>query len=109
MDDENKPIICVDLDGVLNAFDGWKGADFFHPPRPGAREFLKELNAKGQPVLVGTVSVEKSEKLSKILSKMGVRHEVLNAKNHEREAFLVAQAGRKGVVTVSKKVFLRGS
>ena len=41
MDDENKPIICVDLDGVLNSFDGWKGADFFHPPRPGAREFLQ--------------------------------------------------------------------
>src|SRR5512143_3451169 len=76
--------------------------------RNAAKE-IKELNAKGQPVLVGTVSVEKSEKLSKILSKMGVRHEVLNAKNHEREAFLVAQAGRKGIVTVSTNMAGRGT
>jgi len=76
--------------------------------RNAAKE-IKELNAKGQPVLVGTVSVEKSEKLSKILSKMGVRHEVLNAKNHEREAFIVAQAGRKGVVTVSTNMAGRGT
>ena len=55
MDNEDKPILCVDLDGVLNAFDGWKGADFFHPPRPGAREFLEELNAKGYRVVVFTV------------------------------------------------------
>ena len=76
--------------------------------RNAAKE-IKELHAKGQPILVGTVSVEKSEKLSKILSKMGVRHEVLNAKNHEREAFLVAQAGRKGVVTVSTNMAGRGT
>jgi hypothetical protein len=55
MDDDSKPIICVDLDGVLNAFDGWKGADFFHPPRPGAREFLEELNHRGFRVVVFTV------------------------------------------------------
>jgi phosphoserine phosphatase len=55
LDDERKPIICVDLDGVLNSFDGWKGADFFHPPRPGAREFLEQLNAKGYRVVVFTV------------------------------------------------------
>ena len=60
--------------------------------RNAAKE-IKELHEKGQPVLVGTVSVEKSEKLSKILKKMGVRHEVLNAKNHEREA-LHRRAGR---------------
>ena len=55
MDDDDKPIICVDLDGVLNSFDGWKGADFFHPPRPGAREFLEELNRQGYRVVVFTV------------------------------------------------------
>jgi phosphoserine phosphatase len=55
MADENKQILCVDLDGVLNSFDGWKGADFFHPPRPGAREFLEQLNAKGYRVVVFTV------------------------------------------------------
>src|SRR5665213_1024022 len=76
--------------------------------RNAAKE-IEELHGKGQPILVGTVSVEKSEKLSKILSKMGVRHEVLNAKNHEREAFLVAQAGRKGVVTVSTNMAGRGT
>ena len=62
---------------------------------------IKELYEKGQPVLVGTISVEKSERLSNSLKKMGVKHEVLNAKNHEREAFIVAQAGRKGAITVS--------
>jgi preprotein translocase subunit SecA len=62
--------------------------------RNAAKE-IEELHKKGQPVLVGTVSVEKSERLSGILKKMGVRHEVLNAKNHEREAAIVAQAGIK--------------
>jgi len=55
MDEEQKPVVCVDLDGVLNAFDGWKGADFFHPPRPGAREFLQLLNERGYRVVVFTV------------------------------------------------------
>ena len=76
--------------------------------RNAAKE-IKERTATGQPILVGTVSVEKSEKLSKILTKMGVEHEVLNAKNHEREAFLVAQAGRKGMVTVSTNMAGRGT
>ncbi len=74
-----------------------------------AAKAIKELNSKGQPVLVGTISVEKSEKLSGILKKMGVRHEVLNAKNHEREASIVAQAGRKGTVTVSTNMAGRGT
>ena len=60
-------------------------------------------------MLVGTISVEKSEKLSGILKRMGVRHEVLNAKNHEREASIVAQAGRKGAVTVSTNMAGRGT
>ena len=76
--------------------------------RNAAKE-IKTLHEKGQPVLVGTVSVEKSEKLSGILKRMGVRHEVLNAKNHEREAFIVAQAGRKGAVTVSTNMAGRGT
>src|SRR5271154_6618844 len=76
--------------------------------RNAAKE-IKELNDKGQPVLVGTISVEKSEKLSGILKKMGVKHEVLNAKNHEREASIVAQAGRKGAVTVSTNMAGRGT
>jgi preprotein translocase subunit SecA len=62
---------------------------------------IKEYNAKGQPVLVGTISVEKSEHLAGILKKMGVKQEVLNAKNHEREVGIVSQAGRKNAVTVS--------
>jgi hypothetical protein len=55
MDDDQKPIVCVDLDGVLRAFEGWKGPDFFHPPRPGAREFLEKLNHLGYRVVVFTV------------------------------------------------------
>ncbi len=70
---------------------------------------IKSYQERGQPVLVGTISVEKSERLSNILKKMGVRHEVLNAKNHEREAHIVAQAGRKGSVTVSTNMAGRGT
>src|ERR1700682_2910689 len=76
--------------------------------RNAAKE-IKEYNAKGQPVLVGTISVEKSEHLARILKKMGVKHEVLNAKNHEREAGIVAQAGRKSAVTVSTNMAGRGT
>jgi preprotein translocase subunit SecA len=76
--------------------------------RNAARE-IKESHQKGQPVLVGTISIEKSEKLSGILKRMGVPHEVLNAKNHEREALIVAQAGRKGMVTVSTNMAGRGT
>jgi preprotein translocase subunit SecA len=76
--------------------------------RNAAKE-IKALQEKGQPVLVGTISVEKSERLSGILKRMGVKHEVLNAKNHEREAYIVAQAGRKGAVTVSTNMAGRGT
>ena len=48
-------IVCVDLDGVLNQFDGWKGADYFHPPRPGAREFLKRIHQLGYEIVIFTV------------------------------------------------------
>ena len=76
--------------------------------RNAAKE-IKEFQERGQPVLVGTISVEKSEHLSKLLTKMGVKHEVLNAKNHEREAHIVAQAGRRGAVTVSTNMAGRGT
>ncbi len=66
-------------------------------------------NAEGQPVLVGTVSIEKSEQLAKLLKRRGVRHEVLNAKYHEREAEIVAQAGREGAVTIATNMAGRGT
>ncbi len=72
-------------------------------------EDIVERHASGQPVLVGTTSVEKSEYLSKLLAKKGVRHEVLNAKNHAREAAIVAQAGRVGSVTVATNMAGRGT
>ena len=52
---DDRPVVCVDLDGVLNDFDGWRGADYFHPPRAGAREFLERLNTLGYSVVVFTV------------------------------------------------------
>ena len=55
MEEDQRPIVCVDLDGVLNSFDGWRGADFFHAPRPGAHEFLRRLNEQGYRVVVFTV------------------------------------------------------
>ncbi|BAS17197.1 protein translocase subunit SecA [Arthrobacter sp. Hiyo8] len=70
---------------------------------------IAERHEKGQPVLVGTTSVEKSEYLAKLLAKEGIRHEVLNAKNHAREAAIVAQAGRKGAVTVATNMAGRGT
>jgi preprotein translocase subunit SecA len=70
---------------------------------------IAERHSKGQPVLVGTTSVEKSEYLSRLLAKAGVRHEVLNAKNHAREAVIVAQAGRLGAVTVATNMAGRGT
>jgi preprotein translocase subunit SecA len=71
-------------------------------------EEIKKLNADGKPVLVGTVSIEKSEHLSDMLMRKGVKHEVLNAKNHEKEAVIVAQAGRVGAVTVATNMAGRG-
>jgi preprotein translocase subunit SecA len=72
-------------------------------------EEIAELHDRGQPVLVGTTSVEKSERLSGLLTRRGIRHEVLNAKNHAREADIVAQAGRLGAVTVSTNMAGRGT
>jgi preprotein translocase subunit SecA len=97
----NRPLIRLENQDVVYRTEEEKF-------RNAARE-IKERNEKGQPVLVGTISVEKSEKLSGILKRMGVRHEVLNAKNHEREAHIIAQAGRKGAVTVSTNMAGRGT
>ena len=71
-------------------------------------EDLKERNEAGQPILVGTVSIEKSELLSGLMNRRGIPHNVLNAKNHEKEALIVAQAGRKGAVTVATNMAGRG-
>ncbi|MBX2803793.1 MAG: SEC-C domain-containing protein, partial [Myxococcales bacterium] len=70
---------------------------------------IEERNKRGQPVLVGTTSVEKSEIVAKLLERKGIPHEVLNAKNHAREATIVAQAGRKGAVTISTNMAGRGT
>lgn len=69
---------------------------------------IVERNRQGQPVLVGTVSIEKSERLSKMLKRRGIKHEVLNAKLHEREAEIIAQAGKKGAVTIATNMAGRG-
>ena len=97
----NRPLRRAEMDDIVYRTEEEKF-------RNAAKE-IKERHETGQPVLVGTVSVEKSERLSSLLKKMGVRHEILNAKNHEREAFLIAQAGRKSVVTVSTNMAGRGT
>jgi len=97
----NRPMIRMENQDVVYRTEDEKF-------RNAAKE-IKEYQERGQPILVGTISVEKSERLSAMLKKMGVRHEVLNAKNHEREAHIVAQAGRKGGVTVSTNMAGRGT
>jgi preprotein translocase subunit SecA len=70
---------------------------------------IAEAHKKGQPLLVGTVSIEKSEKVSSLLTRRGIRHEVLNAKNHAREASIIAEAGSKGAVTIATNMAGRGT
>ena len=72
-------------------------------------EAIREMHTKGQPILVGTVSIEKSEKLSSLLIRNGIKHEVLNAKNHAREALIIAEAGSKGAVTIATNMAGRGT
>ena len=72
-------------------------------------ESIKQSHEKGQPVLIGTVSIEKSEKLSKLLNEARIPHEVLNAKSHEKEAMIVAQAGKYGAVTIATNMAVRGT
>jgi len=97
----NMPNVRVDLSDVIYRTESAKFA--------AVVEDIQECQEKGQPVLVGTASVEKSEILSSLLRKAGVRHEVLNAKYHEREASIVAEAGRKGAVTVATNMAGRGT
>src|SRR5581483_7091503 len=70
---------------------------------------IRQYHERGQPVLVGTISIEKSEKIAELLKKAGIPHQVLNAKQHERESRIVAQAGRKGAVTVATNMAGRGT
>ena len=97
----NKPRARKDLpDSVYKTVNGKYNAVI---------EQVAECHAKGQPVLVGTVSVEKSEALSNLLKKKGIEHNVLNAKQHEREAEIVAQAGKQGAVTIATNMAGRGT
>ena len=70
---------------------------------------IRQSHEKGQPVLVGTISIEKPEKLSELLRKEGIKHEVLNAKYHEKEAEIIAQAGKYGAVTIATNMAGRGT
>jgi preprotein translocase subunit SecA len=97
----NKPMIRKDQSDLVYKNEQAKFAQVV--------EDIVERHASGQPVLVGTVSVEKSEYLSRLLAKKGVKHEVLNAKNHAREAEIVARAGRLGAVTVATNMAGRGT
>ncbi len=72
-------------------------------------EDVKRIHATGQPILIGTTSIEKSEKLSSLLMRAGIRHEVLNAKNHAREAYIIGEAGVKGAVTIATNMAGRGT
>ncbi len=97
----NKPISRLDSnDSVYSTINGKYRAVI---------EQVLECNKKGQPVLVGTISIEKSEYLSSLLKKQGIKHEVLNAKSHDREAKIIAQAGKKGSVTIATNMAGRGT
>lgn len=97
----NRPVARKDEDDevYLNESDKWNAI---------VKE-VDECHKKGQPVLIGTVSVEKSEHLSALLTRRGIKHEVLNAKNHAREAMIIAEAGAKGAVTVATNMAGRGT
>ena len=97
----NKPMIRQDHDDVIYKNENAKFR--------AVVEDIKESHEKGQPVLVGTVSIEKSEKLSSILNREGIKHEVLNAKFHEKEAEIIAQAGKFGAVTIATNMAGRGT
>ena len=96
-----RPMIRVDCPDVVYKTEKAK----FH----AVIEDIVEHHATGQPVLVGTITIEKSEQLSKLLRARGVRHEVLNAKHHEKEAAIIAQAGQKGAVTIATNMAGRGT
>ena len=97
----NKPMIRKDENDVIYKNEAAKYR--------AVVESIKESHKKGQPVLIGTVSIEKSEKLSKLLQKERIPHEVLNAKSHEKEAMIIAQAGKYGAVTIATNMAGRGT
>lgn len=97
----NKPMIRKDAPDII-----YKNEDVKFN---AVIEDIKQSHAKGQPVLIGTVSIDKSEKLSKMLDKAGIPHEVLNAKYHEKEAQIIAQAGKYGAVTIATNMAGRGT
>ena len=97
----NKPLIRIDHTDIIYKNEASKFRAVIND--------IKESHSKGQPVLVGTVSIENSEKLSNLLSKEGIAHEVLNAKNHEKEAEIIAQAGKYGAVTIATNMAGRGT
>ncbi|HHZ05922.1 MAG TPA: preprotein translocase subunit SecA [Clostridiales bacterium] len=97
----NRPLLRKDLPDVIFKKEAGKF--------DAVIEDIIECNKIGQPVLVGTISIEKSEILSKMLKKRGIKHNVLNAKQHEREAEIVAQAGKKGAVTIATNMAGRGT
>lgn len=97
----NKPLLRKDLPDVIFQTEKGKYAN--------AIEQIKKCYEKGQPILVGTISIEKSELLSKMLKKERIPHNVLNAKNHEREAEIIAQAGKFGAVTIATNMAGRGT
>ena len=97
----NKPVARKDMpDAVYATVDGKKRA---------LLQEITERHANGQPILIGTATVEKSEEIAKMLRKNGIKHNILNAKNHEREAEIVAQAGRVGAVTIATNMAGRGT
>ena len=97
----NRPMIRKDHPDAIYKTEDWKFGAVIRQ--------VKECHAKGQPVLVGTISIEKSERLSKLLKKEGIEHTVLNAKFHDKEAEIVAQAGKLGAVTIATNMAGRGT
>ncbi len=97
----NKPLLRKDLDDVVYKNEAGKFRAVVNK--------IKECHAKNQPVLVGTISIEKSEMLSRLLKTNGIPHQVLNAKHHEKEALIVAQAGKPGAVTIATNMAGRGT
>ncbi len=97
----NLPVARLDEDDVvyLNEKEKWEALC----------DEIADAHKKGQPVLVGTVSIEKSERVSQLLTRRGIRHEVLNAKNHAREALIIAEAGSKGAITIATNMAGRGT
>jgi preprotein translocase subunit SecA len=97
----NQPMIRQDLPDIIYKSEKGKFKAIV--------EEIKKLHKKGQPVLVGTIAIEKSEYLSDLLKKEGIKHEVLNAKNHEREAQIIANAGKRGAITIATNMAGRGT